>query len=578
MRSLYIAMFFSFCLLGAQEASGTRSLLTSSVKKNEKKEPLEISADKAISVSDQSKEEKSTVPEATAPENKKIKKDAVVPKSASEPEVKETEAKEQGVTKEEAKPVKDDMDDAEKILASRFDKKDDAGEKDEAASKESEKDSSTEKTEKIDSGKAGSGETGSGETGSGETGSGETGSGETGSGETGEEPDAVMAESTTKPEKVETTPSIISKLVPKEVLEGPKKPETPVEKAESGIVEDRSKDMIRTPEDELPTPPPVIDIEKEAEEKQQIPLELTPPECLPSSLDTTGVDAGGNWVIKRAFWEQAEKTYEKIMKANNELYDQQVKYMKSRTEVDKKTDTAFRSLGFEHGQLQELLSSLVEDVKNQREQQGELSEPEREFLQTLKEKQRDLEQFQLNLTAIGELENSINKVMSNLAKQIASCRKYEKQAWEHFKSIGKELNDKKARLLFYEMEGFLKTVEKNHEYVSNELWKYFNDTAKQIDDHLTQLKTSSHALKEKGTDLNKEYESFVQKDKEQDEQEIAAEKEKMQQELADIERRKKELEKGFFGRAQSWFVKMYKSITWGLGQLWGSAKGMIGMK
>jgi len=375
-----------------------------------------------------------------------------------------------------------------------------------------------------------------------------------------------------------------------EALKGPKKPVTAVEKAEAGIVALPKKKEVELEEGhEMPIVPEAIDVKEEAAQKEKVDLDLTPPECLPSELDTTGVDAGGNWVIKRAFWEQAEKTYEKIMKANNSLYDQQVKFVKAHNAIDKIGDTAFRELGFEQGKLSELLENLIDEVKEQREQQGDLDEKEREFLQTLKEKQRDLEQLRLDLKAVSELDESLNKVMSNLNQQVGACRKYEKQAWERFKAIGKELNDKKARLLFYEMEGFLKTVEKNRDYVTNDLWNYFDDSAQQIKDHLDKMRTVIDNLKNKGTDLTKEFERFAQADRVKDEKELEEEKEQIKKELAEIEQKKKALEQGIWGQFKAWTFKLFKAIktttsmaykassSW-VSNVFTSLKKMIGMK
>jgi len=375
----------------------------------------------------------------------------------------------------------------------------------------------------------------------------------------------------------------------KEALKGPKTPETSTEKAEAGVLEPAAKKKTTLEDEIMPEAPEPGDAKKAVAEKEKIDLDLTPPECLPSELDTTGVDAGGNWVIKRAFWEQAEKTYEKIMQANNSLYEQQVKFIKARGAIDKTADASLRELGFEQGQLTELLDSLIDDVKEERKQQGDLDEKERELLQTLKEKQRSLEQLKLNLKAVVELEESLSKVMNNLNQQIAVCRKYEKQAWDHFKAIGKELNDKKARLLFYEMEGFLKTVEKNRDYVTGALWNYFNDSAQQVKDNLDKIKTAIDALKTKGTDLAKEFERLEQADKQKDEKEIEAEKEQIQKELAEIAQKRKALEQGIWGQVKTLASKFFNSIKIGstlayqssvkaINQLVLSAKRLIGIK
>jgi len=190
---------------------------------------------------------------------------------------------------------------------------------------------------------------------------------------------------------------------------------------------------------------------------------------------------------------------------------------------------------------------------------------------------------------VGELEEALGRVMSNLDQQVGVCRKYERQAWEHFKAIGKELNDKKARLLFYEMEGFLKTVEKNRDYVKNDLWNYFNESSQQVKDHLGKIKSAVDQLKQAGTDLEKEFEAFTKVDEEKDEKELEAEKEKIQQEMTEIARQKKELQqkKGFFNQVSLWSnkiwqsvkdlsVKVYKGSFSGINYVWSSTKEMTG--
>lgn len=242
----------------------------------------------------------------------------------------------------------------------------------------------------------------------------------------------------------------------------------------------------------------------------------TPAQEINSDLDTTAVDAGGNWLIKRAFWEQAERTYEKIMEANSVIYEQQINFVKSHNAADDLSDKSFREIGFEQGQLSQLVDRLLDEVKTQREKQGELTEQERQLLQTLKEKQQEVERLKLNLEAIEALDNSLDQTMLKLNNQVTECRNYEKRAWENFKTIGRELNDKKARILFYEMEGFLKTVEKNRDYMSGQLSQYFSDTVANIKTKFDELASKVNEAKQKGLDLTSEFQRFVRADQQKD--------------------------------------------------------------
>lgn len=301
----------------------------------------------------------------------------------------------------------------------------------------------------------------------------------------------------------------------------------------------------------VPVPVPV-DNKKFAAEKMQLDLELVPPECVPSTLDTTDADSGGNWVIKRAFWEQAERTYEKIMQSNNAIYEQHMALVKMRKDINDISDKALMDLGFKEGELDTVLARILEEIKTQQETQGTLTEPERQLKQTLKDKQQELEQLKLNLQVIDELDNALDQAMLSLNKQVTACRQYEKQSWDRFKAIGRELNDKKARLLFYEIEGFFKTVEKNREYISGELRKYFDDTIGSINTKIDELRTKLNELKQKGTDLNAEMERFAKADRDKLQQGLGAEKDQLEKERAELARQQA-LEKEVH---KSWFVRV----------------------
>lgn len=310
--------------------------------------------------------------------------------------------------------------------------------------------------------------------------------------------------------------------------------------------------------------------------REQVELELTPPECVPSALDTTDIDAQGNWVIKRAFWEQAEKAYEKIMKVNNTLYEQQAQFVQARNDADKLSDGALRELGFEQGQIKEFINGLIESIKQQREQK-DLNEEGRKLLQELKERQNELEQLSVRLKALDDLSDTLDKVLSTMTEQVTLCRNYEKQAWDNFKKIGKELNDKKARVLFYEIDGFLRNAQQTRDYVTQTLWQYMQDTVAQISKVLEELKASSSRLQTKGVDIRKQLQEYValQKNKE------LLEKQSQTQAALDTAQRaaaecNKELSQGLWGTIKRSTASVWHSITDSASRGWRWLKGLVG--
>ncbi len=287
-------------------------------------------------------------------------------------------------------------------------------------------------------------------------------------------------------------------------------------------------------------------------------------ECMPKGLNTVDVDAGGNWVVKRAYWEQTEKTYEKIMKLNNELYEHQMNFVRVRNESDKMTDQAFRELGFQQGQLSELLDKLIEEVKLQQEQQGDLTEQERAFLQELQAKKNDLELMKKNLQTIDELDDALDKVMETVSTQINVCRTYEQKAWDVFKAVGKELNDKKARDLFYSAEGFFKTVEQNRDYIAGSLKQYFERTIDNIKKRLNDVKAAVNQLKTKGTDLMHELNRFIEQEKQKEQAEQAG-----QDIQREAQKRAQAARKGWFGWSLGLMTDASHMISSWVSRAWG---------
>jgi len=259
---------------------------------------------------------------------------------------------------------------------------------------------------------------------------------------------------------------------------------------------------------------------------------------VPSTLDTTRVDAGGNWVKKRAYWEKAEEIIEKISTANSAIHEQHIKFIKAQTEADDQLDKAFRELGFEQGQFADLVERLLEEIKQQQEKQGDLPEAKRQMEKTLKEKQRELEESKKALQDIDELEKKLEETIVKVHEQVQVCVGLGKKALDSFLAIGRELNDQKARLMYYEMDGFLATIEKNSTYISQELWNYFDSTAASIKQKIGEIGTKITEMRKKGTDLAKEFDRLEKEKLEKQQAEIKAEREKINKERADLEQQK----------------------------------------
>lgn len=239
-------------------------------------------------------------------------------------------------------------------------------------------------------------------------------------------------------------------------------------------------------------------------------------ECMPNGLNTVDVDAHGNWVVKRAYWEQAEKAYEKITKLNNEFYDIQMNFTRARNDNDKDYTHALKDIGLEQEQLRELIEKLLDELKHEREQRDELTVLERTALQDIKQKQTHLEAIHKNLQFINDLHDAISQVVDVVAAQVSACRSYEEQAWQLFKEIGQELNDKKARDMFYTIDNLSQSVQQSHDYVVNDLQNYLNNTIDQIKKRFGDVRDAVKQFEANGLSLGSELDRLIAQDKNKD--------------------------------------------------------------
>lgn len=253
-------------------------------------------------------------------------------------------------------------------------------------------------------------------------------------------------------------------------------------------------------------------MQQQEPQAREFDVKLVPPECAPKDLNTVDVQAGGNWVVKRAFWEAAVSTYDAIVQLNDQLYSLQMTYINQRNEANKQVDKSFIELGFDRGELFQLASSLIADFEREKEIHGDLSLDVREQINKVKQQLKQIEKLQADLEAVEKIEAALDEVLVQVVRTINQCREFEKKAWENYKLIGLELNDKRARDLFYQMEGFQQSIQKNIDYLKKELKNYFAESIEREQKALESIAQNAEAIKATGVDLQAEYEKHFKKD------------------------------------------------------------------
>lgn len=236
-------------------------------------------------------------------------------------------------------------------------------------------------------------------------------------------------------------------------------------------------------------------------------------ETIDNAVDTINAKSGGNWLLKRVWWEKTEEIYEQIKEVFNRVMDTRMRFISDYNKLNRSLDIFYSEVGIEQGPLRDLLSHAQDLINKEEKEQGYLNKREQAFVFKLKGKERDLEQLKLDVKAIQELDAKLDEAFEVLFKQIDVCNQYEQKAWDNFKEIARELNDKEARKLYYDTEGLYKDIKKVSGYISGEFASYFDQTIQSAHDHTSKISAQMNTLKNEGIDLVKQAE-ILEKDEE----------------------------------------------------------------
>ena len=226
-------------------------------------------------------------------------------------------------------------------------------------------------------------------------------------------------------------------------------------------------------------------------------------------LDTININSGGNWLEKRIWYEKAEILFDSIRVMVGGVIDFRTNFSNEVNAIGQKIDSFYETVSFDKGQIDEMLQEFLNDFDNAQKMDGDLSEKERSSKMLVKKEQANLEQIGQDIKTIGDIDAKIDQTLMQAFKTINDCRDYETKSWNNFKSIGKELDDKKARSLYYEMSNFKDNIDQKNNYLRNTLLPYLHNTlVAKIENNIAQIKDSIKKLKDKGVDLHAMMESY----------------------------------------------------------------------
>jgi hypothetical protein len=294
-----------------------------------------------------------------------------------------------------------------------------------------------------------------------------------------------------------------------------------------------------------PAAQPVPDTEEHAED-----LEI-------KGIDTVDVaEPKGNWLYKRIWWEKAERTYEKIKQLAEKIQEARILYFARRTDLDRNTlDPFYIGQGFSQGELTEIISFLTSQLEQERKD-GTLDEKEQALLNALTEEKKSLENLQKGVKAVTNIDHALDDALLKLSEQLNQARMYEQQAWENFKSINRELSDKRARELYYGMDTYWRNLNNINTYISDSFSQYFDQLTDRVKQEIEKIKSTMDALKEKGIDIQLQAQKLKAGKPAETEEEVALETPEA---------------KGIFGTVWHWVKAPFVAV----GQMFSGALGWI---
>ncbi len=230
-------------------------------------------------------------------------------------------------------------------------------------------------------------------------------------------------------------------------------------------------------------------------------------------IDTISLkEPQGNWLFKRIWWERAEEKFEKIRGIVNNVVESRLMFINKRTAIERDVlDPFYISMGLSQGELEGIISQLIAYIQGMKNDKGyRAAQENQDLISVLTQEQKKLEQLKNDVQNIKRMDDALDDVLAKIIEQINRIRGYEEEAWKQFKEISRVLNDRRARELYYVMNGIAKNIADTQIYVERTLSTYFDSVVETINTSIDRIRKMTEDLKEKGIDFKKQIELLQQ--------------------------------------------------------------------
>ncbi len=274
---------------------------------------------------------------------------------------------------------------------------------------------------------------------------------------------------------------------------------------------------------ELPPPPPPMPV-------QPMPMEQIPPpqmeipEQMPMmegmvagaqtiSLQDEKVGTQGNWVKKREWLKCSLEVNDEIQNLVSQIKQSKSSFVNKITSADNQLDDFYRQIAFKQGELQSIFEGLlnyldkkrkqrIAQVKASGEQEGVTSEMEVKIdivEDEIKNLKNQLDQFKLDMKSIEDLDHCLENHLKKLDEQIEVAQSDASAAKQLVDDIWNMIDDKKARLAYYELKGnILEKIKTIKNYVQTSLLYNLDSVIATIRNQINQVRNDIANLESNG--------------------------------------------------------------------------------
>ena len=268
-------------------------------------------------------------------------------------------------------------------------------------------------------------------------------------------------------------------------------------------------------------------------------------------IDTVDVKSGGNWLLKRVWWQKGLETYEKTKTWLKKVLDTRVGFYVKRNNLESEIDAFYLKVGFEGGGSLELTKSLKRAMNDIREEEGALDLNERKVSQKLIDHKKKLEALQKKIKTLQSVDKAVEDALDRLTSRIDQSRSYESESWAELKKIGKVLDDTEAKKHYYNIKGNLENIQNEYSYITKSFANYYNQIIQKARASMNEIQKSMDDLKAVGITLK----STVAKAKDKAEEEEQRKEDMLREQLNIAKDKLKRSEtETFFGKAKILFV------------------------